>query len=73
MSGASGACACRRGKAGQAEDDAAAVFVKVITAMVGRDYSPEAGQVIRLDRETARELEADGRAVRVDVGVRRAG
>ena len=41
------------------------VLVRVTVGQVPRDTSAEDGQVIAVDGETARELEADGRAVRV--------
>jgi hypothetical protein len=43
------------------------VLVRVTLGETPRDTSPESGVVVRVDRETARELEADGRAVRVRV------
>jgi hypothetical protein len=41
------------------------VFVRVTLGAIPRDTSPDEGQVVKVDAETARELEADGRAVRL--------
>jgi hypothetical protein len=53
------ACRCDR------ESDDRAVLVKVRVGQVPRDTSDEEGQIVKVDAKTARELEADGRAVRL--------
>jgi hypothetical protein len=67
-----GACACRSGAAGQG-NDGAAVLVRVTVGAIPRDTSTEEGQVIRLDRDTARALVASGQAspVRPSLGAGR--
>ena len=59
----SGPCACRESR----RPDPSAVLVKVRVGEIPRESSSEAGVVVKVDAATARELEADGRAVRVRV------
>jgi hypothetical protein len=47
------------------DDDDRAVLVRVTLGAIPRDTSADEGQVVKVDAETARELEADGRAVRL--------
>jgi hypothetical protein len=44
---------------------ASGVLVRVRLGEIPRDTSPDEGAIVKVDRETARELEADGRAVRL--------
>ena len=57
---------CLRERDSQSDDRA--VLVRVRLGEIPRDTSPADGVLVAVDAATARELEADGLAVRVDVG-----